>query len=163
MTGEHDRDAEDVGRSAWAGVLVGLGLVAAVDEIVFHQLLRWHHFYDGAASDVGLVSDGLLHAGSVIALVVGIFLVADVNRRGTANRGGLVGGVLAGAGGFQVWDSFIHHKLLRLHQIRYGVDVLPYDVVWTVGGGLVLVAGLLMVLRARSAARRRPGWEGVGQ
>ena len=150
MDGLHGPRAAELGRSAWAGVLVGVGVVAAVDEIVFHQLLRWHHFYDRSTSGMGLVSDGLLHAGSLIALVAGFFLFADLNRRGVASRRSVLGGFLAGAGGFQVWDSFIHHKLLRLHQIRYDVDVLVYDVVWTVGGFLVLAVGVVLVWRARA-------------
>jgi uncharacterized membrane protein len=30
----------------WPGVLVGVGVAGSVDQIVLHQLLRWHHFYD---------------------------------------------------------------------------------------------------------------------
>jgi uncharacterized membrane protein len=32
------------GRNLLAGILLGLGTVAFVDEVVFHQLLHWHHF-----------------------------------------------------------------------------------------------------------------------
>ena len=27
-----------------AGVLMGVGVAAFIDETVFHQLLHWHHF-----------------------------------------------------------------------------------------------------------------------
>lgn len=43
----------------WSGILFGLGMIAFIDETVFHQLLHWHHFYDKSTTDVGLVSDGL--------------------------------------------------------------------------------------------------------
>ena len=33
-------------RNLWSGILFGVGLVAFVDEAVFHQILHWHHFYD---------------------------------------------------------------------------------------------------------------------
>ena len=46
-------------RSRWGGVLIGIGLMAAVDEIIFHKQLGWHHFYDGATPAMGLLSDGL--------------------------------------------------------------------------------------------------------
>lgn len=36
----------DVRSSTLVGVLIGIAIMAAVDEIVFHQLLAWHHFYD---------------------------------------------------------------------------------------------------------------------
>jgi len=35
-----------VKRTIRSGVLAGIGLVAFIDETVFHQLLHWHHFYD---------------------------------------------------------------------------------------------------------------------
>ena len=38
--------APEGGRSLLAAGMIGLGVMAAVDEIVFHQLLDWHHFYD---------------------------------------------------------------------------------------------------------------------
>ena len=69
-------------RTIWSGVLTGVGLVAFLDETVFHQLLHWHHFYDGSTLAVGLVSDGLFHAGGFIALVAGLFLLADTHHRG---------------------------------------------------------------------------------
>ena len=49
-------------RSTWVCALIGVGLMAAIDEIVFHQLLSWHHFYDRSTSEVALMSDGILHA-----------------------------------------------------------------------------------------------------
>src|SRR3712207_8101486 len=51
-------------------------------SIVFHQLLHWHHFYDRASGAAGLVSDGLLHAGTFSAAVAGMALLADARRRG---------------------------------------------------------------------------------
>lgn len=50
------------GRNALSGVLFGVGLVAFIDETVFHQLLHWHHFYDLGTPELGLVSDGFFHA-----------------------------------------------------------------------------------------------------
>lgn len=51
-------------RNIWSGILFGIGLVAFLDEAVFHQLLHWHHFYDRSTTEIGLVSDGLFHAFS---------------------------------------------------------------------------------------------------
>ena len=78
----YDAAGKQTGRSIWSGVLAGIGLVAFIDETVFHQLLHWHHFYDKSTLAVGLVSDGLFHAGGFIAMVAGLFLLADVHRRG---------------------------------------------------------------------------------
>jgi hypothetical protein len=58
-------------------------VTAAVDEIVFHQILGRHHFYDRATTSAGLLSDGLLHTAELLALSAGFFLYADLRRRGS--------------------------------------------------------------------------------
>src|SRR5690606_16671796 len=72
-------------RSTWGAFLIGVAVMAAVDEIVFHQILGWHHFYDGATLEIGLLTDGLLHAFELFALVAGFFLLAHEWRGGTFN------------------------------------------------------------------------------
>jgi uncharacterized membrane protein len=135
-------------RSTVSGVLAGLGLVAFVDETVFHQLLHWHHFYDRSTPDVGLVSDGLFHAFGFVAVVTGLFLLADLRRRRALLLRRWVGGVLLGAGGFQLYDGLVQHKVLGLHQIRYGVDLLPYDLTWNVLAVVLVVVGAVLTLRS---------------
>lgn len=142
-------------RSVAGGALLGIGLAAFVDEAVFHQLLHWHHFYDRSTPGAGLVSDGLLHAGSWLATVAGLFLYADLRRRGGPSRPSWWTGVFLGAGGFQLFDGLVDHKLLRVHQIRYGVDLTPYDWAWNAAGAVLLLAGLLLWRRARRTARSR--------
>ena len=140
------------GRSLGAGVLAGLGTAAFVDEVVFHQLLHWHHLYDRATTAVGLASDGLLHAFDFAALVAGLFLFADLQRRRAAVPQRFWGGALLGAGAFQLYDGLVQHKVLGLHQVRYGVDLLPYDLAWNLAGAAAALAGVLVLLLAR---RRR--------
>jgi uncharacterized membrane protein len=137
--------------STWGGVLIGLGLVAAIDEIVLHQLLRWHHFYDKSTPTAGLVSDGVLHAASVVAMVAGFFVLLDLRRGRVLSSGHAWAGLLLGMGAFQLWDGTINHKLLGLHEIRYGVDVLPYDLTWQ-AVALVLLAGGALLLRRQARA-----------
>jgi len=139
-----DAPAYDAGRSIWSGVLCGIGLAAFVDETVFHQLLHWHHFYDGSTPAVGLVSDGLFHAGGFVALVVGLFLLADTQRRRQFVPKRWWGGLLVGAGAFQAYDGTVQHKLLGLHQIRYHVTLWPYDLTWLAVAVVLLVAGALL-------------------
>ncbi|HSU36639.1 MAG TPA: DUF2243 domain-containing protein [Propionibacteriaceae bacterium] len=137
-------------RNTTSGVLAGVGLIAFLDETVFHQLLHWHHFYDKSTTDIGLVSDGLFHALGFFAVVSGLFLFADLRRRESLNWTRWIGGVLLGAGGFQLYDGLVQHKLMRLHQIRYEVDVIPYDVTWNVIAALLIVVGIVLTIRARS-------------
>lgn len=151
-------------RSLVAGILVGLGIAAFVDETVFHQLLHWHHFYDKSTPDVGLVSDGLFHAGGWLAVVAGLFLYADLRRGGGPVRSLWWAGVCLGIGGFQLYDGTFQHKALRLHQIRYDVNVAPYDWTWNIIAVLFLLAGAaLLVLpwrRARAGEGRGAGRAG---
>ncbi|MCC2314105.1 DUF2243 domain-containing protein [Cellulomonas xiejunii] len=141
-------------RSAGAAALVGGGFMAAVDEIVFHQVLAWHHFYDRGTPDVALVSDGLLHAVELVAVVAGFFLLLDQRRRGVLAVRAAWAGFLLGAGAFQLFDALVDHKLLRVHQVRYGVDLLPYDVAWTASAVVLIAAGAALWPRARRQAAR---------
>ncbi|MFK8906927.1 DUF2243 domain-containing protein [Streptomyces sp. YS-3] len=144
-------------RSVWSGVLIGVGIAAFVDETVFHQLLHWHHFYDKSTPGAGLVSDGLFHAFGWLAVVTGLMLVADLRRRGALSGVGLTGGILLGAGFFQLYDGTVQHKLLKLHQIRYHVDLVPYDWTWNVLAVILLAVGAVLV--RRSSTREAPGTE----
>jgi uncharacterized membrane protein len=153
MTAPTAGQALRAGRTLTAGVLLGLGTVAFIDETVFHQLLHWHHFYDRATTDVGLVSDGLFHAFSWFATVASLFLVADLRRERTFWGRRFLAGWLVGAGGFQLYDGLVQHKVLGLHQVRYGVDLTPYDAVWNVVAALLLIAGTALAVTTARAAR----------
>lgn len=134
--------------SVLAAALIGVAAMAAVDEVVFHQILGWHHFYDRATPAVGLLSDGLLHAAELVALAGGFFWFADLRRRGALVPLAAWGGFLLGAGAFQLFDGVVDHKVLRVHQIRYGVELLPYDLAWNIAAALLLLAGALVTWRA---------------
>jgi uncharacterized membrane protein len=141
-------------RSWWPAALTGMGLAGLVDVIVFHQLLGWHHFYDQSTMAVGLTSDGLLDLALTAALVVG--LVALVETAGPVARWGrhTWGAILAGFGGFNLFDGVVDHKLLRLHQIRPGVaDQFPYDAVWIGLSLLILAVGVGLVRGDAQAGR----------
>ena len=136
-------------RTLLATALIGIGVMAAVDEIVFHQVLAWHSFYDRSTPAIGLLSDGLLHAASLVLLVAGFFLVADLRRAGTLAPRSAWAGLLLGLGGFQLFDGLVDHKLLRVHQVRYGVDLLPYDLAWNIAAAALLAGGVVLALRSR--------------
>ena len=126
--------------------------MAAIDEIVFHQLLAWHHFYDHATLPVALFSDGLLHTAEIVVLVAGFFGLADLRRRRALAPVSAWGGFFLGAGGFQVFDGIVDHKVLQVHQIRYGVNLLPYDLVWNAVGVVLLLIGVALARRGRTEA-----------
>ncbi len=145
-------DISDPARSRWGAALIGIAIMAGVDEIIFHQVLGWHHFYDLSTPAVGLLSDGLLHSAELIALVAGFFMLLDLRRRNALAAAWVWAGFFIGMGGFQLFDGIIDHKVLRLHQIRYGVNLLPYDVAWNLTGLVLLLVGIVLLGRARSTA-----------
>ncbi|MFC3038669.1 DUF2243 domain-containing protein [Virgibacillus xinjiangensis] len=137
-------------RNLWSGILFGLGLVAFLDEMIFHQLLGWHHFYDRSTTQIGLLSDGLFHAFSWFATVGSLFMVADLRRRSAWWVKRWIGGVLLGLGAFNLYDGIVQHKLMRLHQIRYDTDnLLLYDLAWNLIATIILIIGIVVVLQTR--------------
>lgn len=141
-------------RNLWSGFLFGIGLVAFIDEAVFHQLLHWHHFYDKSTSDIGLISDGLFHALSWFATIAGLFLFADIRRRNGLRITRWIGGLLLGAGMFQLYDGTIQHKLMRIHQIRYVENVWIYDWVWNIIALILLIVGMYLIFLTRDKKQR---------
>jgi uncharacterized membrane protein len=135
------------GRNIFSGCLLGIGFVAFIDETVFHQLLHWHHFYDKSTPDIGLVSDGVFHAFSWFSTVAGAFLVSDLRRRNAWWPKRWIGGFMVGGGGFNLFDGTVQHKIMRIHQIRYNVEIAPYDWVWNIFAAIMLIAGLIIVFR----------------
>lgn len=137
-------------RTVLSGVLFGCGVAASmIDLLVFHLGLQWHHFYDLSTTEVALVTDGVLHAVGWFVTVAGLFLLADVRRRAPVRRARWVGAAVTGVGLFQLLDGVVSHKLLGIHQIRYGVDLLLYDVVWIGSAAALLGAGLVVLRRTR--------------
>jgi uncharacterized membrane protein len=143
-------------RSLLTGTMLGTAVMAAVDTIVFHQLLGWHHFYDRSTPDVSLLSDGLLQTAYLALLVAGFFWLADLRRRRTLARRSAWAGFVLGLGAFQLFDGVVDHKLLAVHQIRYDVDLLPYDLAWNGTAVVLLVVGAVLAWRSRNESRIRP-------
>ncbi|MBO3064884.1 DUF2243 domain-containing protein [Staphylococcus shinii] len=144
-------------RNLWSGILFGLGVAAFIDEVVFHQLLAWHHFYDKSSMAIGLVSDGLFHAFSWFATVASLFLLADIKRRNSFWVKRWVSGMLLGLGFFQLYDGLIQHKIFQIHQIRYEVNVLPYDIVWNAIAVIILIVGFIVFIQTQKYIRRKRG------
>lgn len=138
-------------RSVMAALPLGIAAMAAIDEIVFHQLLAWHHFFDRATPVIALFSDGLLHSAELILMVLGVFLFARLWQERAVHRRAAQGGFLLGMGGFQLFDGIVDHKILGIHQIRYVENLWIYDLCWNGVAFLLLLAGAVLVRRAGRA------------
>jgi uncharacterized membrane protein len=98
----------------------------------------------------------VFHAFGFFAVVASLFLFADLRRRDGLWWTRWWGGVLIGAGSFQLYDGLVQHKVFGLHQIRYDVDLLPYDLVWNVAAALMIIIGVGLTVATgsrRTAAR----------
>jgi uncharacterized membrane protein len=131
----------------WTGFLVGVALIGGLDEIVFHQLLQWHHFYLHTTEFWRTVSDGLFHAFTTGIWFVGTVLLWYQRHRLAKVIGQHLfwAGLLFGMGAFQLFDGTVSHKLIQIHPVRTGVDVIwPYDAAWIASGLLLLAQGWLL-------------------
>ncbi|ALI98466.1 DUF2243 domain-containing protein [Rufibacter tibetensis] len=153
-----DTEKANPKQSMYAAALIGVGVMAAVDEIIFHQVLAWHHFYDRSTPKIGLLTDGILHSAELIAIVAGFFMLLDLRRSHSIVKPRAWAGFFLGLGGFQLFDGLIDHKVLRLHQIRYVDNTLPYDIAWNLAALILLFLGLLLLNRAKNLERK----EGTG-
>lgn len=142
-------------RNFWSGILFGVGIMAFGIGTVFHQLLQWHHFYDLSNEETGIFSDGILNLVAWIVTVSGLFLFSSLRKRKALWPKRWVGSGLMGSGFYLLFDGIIIHKLLGLHQIRYGYDLFPYDVAWIAGGAVFSLTGLVMVLQTKKENLRK--------
>lgn len=140
-----------------SGVFIGIGVMALIDEIIFHQLLQWHHFFDFNTMQFGIFSDGLLNSFALFAIVAGIFLFAHVTKMYSYSLLRWWSGIFIGLGSFQLFDGIVSHKLLQIHQIRYGVELLPYDIAWNASAILLLAVGIFMWLKTRKSSVSKAG------
>ena len=148
MSRRHTTDDTTAIRPArLTGGVLGVGLMGAADEILFHQLLQWHNFYVHSTDYWRVASDGLFHLFTTSLLGLAAFLLWRQRRRFstlTSSRP-FWSGIFLGAGGFQLFDGVVNHKLLRLHPVREGAEnILLYDAGWIVSGLLFLYCGWLL-------------------
>ncbi|WP_128253128.1 DUF2243 domain-containing protein [Falsirhodobacter deserti] len=141
--------AHDTRRSLLAAFLLGAGIMAGVDEILFHQILRWHHFFDRSTPAIAIISDGLLHSAELILMVLGFLMFNDLRRRTMLSAAHAKAGFMLGLGAFQLFDGIVNHKILQLHQVRYVDPVWAYDLAWNAVGAALLICGLALLRRAR--------------
>lgn len=139
--------------SLWAGVLLGIGVAGTLDGVILHEFLQWHNFYVHTTRFWRIFIDGAFHLFSGAMLLLGALrLWALRGRIGQACGRALAAGIFLGAGGFNLYDGTIQHKVLRLHPVRERVpNQLPYDLAFNAVALLLLLAGWLLW---RGRARR---------
>ncbi|WP_309119034.1 DUF2243 domain-containing protein [Paenibacillus sp.] len=140
----------------YGGILLGIGLAGAFDGIVFHQLLQWHSVYMHTHRHGQIVSDGVFHAFTVVALAVSAVMLWRAGHPGGLARGKrlLVSGALLGAGGFNVVEGIVNHHLLQLHHVKQGDPYeLLYDLAYLAVSALIFAYGLYLRQGGRAEGR----------
>lgn len=114
--------APDVRPVVRAGVALGVGLMAMLDGVLFHQVLQWHHMVSERTGSMAtnVLADGLFHAAAFLVTLTGVVLLWRVMRatRGHAGSRALVGSALLGCAAFNLADVVVAHFLLRLHWLH---------------------------------------------
>ena len=129
------------------GAVLGVGVAGTLDEVLFHQLLQWHNFYVHTTERWRIVSDGLFHLFTSLLLFAGALMLWRARERVASFRDAraLMAGTLLGAGGFNLFDGIVNHKLLQLHPVREGVaNILVYDLVWNLVAAAVAAVGWVL-------------------
>lgn len=135
----------------WGGVL-GFGLGALVDVMIFHQVFQTHHllsgFYDPLTYDglrTNVMFDGLFSLAMLAITGVGMVMLWRTANSAARPLPSLVvvGAGLVGAGVFNVYDGIVDHYLLGLHDVVHGTEA--YNPHWVVVSVLMLGAGLAVL------------------
>lgn len=149
-------------------VILGVGLGIFFDGIVLHQILQWHHFVSNWSPaetvermEFNTYWDGLLHSFAYVCVAVGLFLLWRAARQAGGMWSGrrLLGAVLIGWGGFNIFDGVINHLVLEIHHVNERVDraLWPiYDAGFIIWGVAMLLIGFLLL---RGVRREMPAAE----
>jgi uncharacterized membrane protein len=153
----------------WAGVLLGIGLGGFFDGIVLHQILQWHHMLSDQGNypvttvdglEVNTLWDGLFHATTYVAVVVGLALMWRTGRlthKPWSTRF-LLGLLMVGWGTFNLVEGTINHHLLSIHHVNETVARSQWkwwDLGFLLWGGVMVPGGWLMA-RSRDLESRDP-------
>jgi uncharacterized membrane protein len=145
-------------------IVLGFGLGAFVDGIVFHQLLQWHAMLSArippetlSAKSLNMFWDGLFHAVAWVVTLAGVVRLWSLRARRPEPlpRAVLAGGLLAGWGIFNVAEGVLDHLVLGLHNVKENSDVaLAWNLGFLAFSALLVAAGLALARRARPVPTR---------
>lgn len=148
----------------WSGLLLGIGFGGFFDGIVLHQILQWHHMLSDhgnypvttvAGLEVNTLWDGLFHATTYIAVVVGLALLWRASQlpHSPWSTRLLIGLLLMGFGSFNIVEGVINHQILGIHHVNETVPAdqwLWWDLGFLLWGAVMLIGGWSL---ARSGER----------
>ncbi len=141
------------------GLILGIGVGGFIDGILLHQILQWHNMLSNRIAPdtvvgkaVNMFWDGIFHAFTLIAVIIGIASLARLLRRPEINPAPqlMYGGMLAGWGLFNLVEGLIHHQILKLHNVmEFTPDPDPWNYGFLASGVLFMLIGTRIVYAKR--------------
>jgi uncharacterized membrane protein len=132
------------------GLILGLGLGGFIDGIALHQIAQWHNMGSAVLPPTTMDAmmqnmrwDGFFHVATLVLTIVGVVLLWQEGRRGTAPASlrVLFGQMILGWGIFNLVEGLIDHHLLGLHHVRdVPMHVPAYDWIFLAVGGVLFIA-----------------------
>lgn len=162
---ESERLVQRRGRLVWGVGLLGFGIGGFFDGIVLHQVLQWHHMLSNVVSpatlaglELNVVADGLFHAVTYIATLLGVALTWGAVRHTHTPWSWLVpiGGILVGWGIFNLAEGIVDHHVLQVHHVRSGQYQLVWDLGFLAWGAVMLVIGAWILRTGIRRIRQQP-------
>jgi uncharacterized membrane protein len=143
-----------------AGFVLGVGMGACVDGILFHQILQIHQMVSNiifpdtlVKADINMFWDGLFDAFAWTMTLIGIVLLwkAAKNANVPNLTRVLVGAMLAGMGAFNLIEGVIDHHILQLHHVvqrAASPAQLYWDLAFLASGIILLCVGCYIIRRS---------------
>jgi uncharacterized membrane protein len=149
-----------------AAMILGAGLGALADGIVFHQILQLHNMLSARLPRTSLVNaeinmfwDGVFHACAWLTTALGVAMLwrATAQPRGRHAERVLAGGLLLGWGLFNVIEGVIDHALLELHHVFENGDHLTWDMAFLAWGAAMIGLGTALIRTPPPIAANKGG------
>jgi uncharacterized membrane protein len=147
-------------------VLLGAGLGAFANGILFRQFLQWHHVVssavppvDAAALHANVVWDGVSYLIGWLFTVAGVVLLFRAARRDDVVWSGRIfsGTMLFGWGLYNFLEGMIDCVIAGIHHVRPGPHQLAWDLGFVaIGGVAFMIAGYLIGRTEISGDRMSP-------
>jgi uncharacterized membrane protein len=146
--------------------IMGAGIAAVFDGVVFHQVLQWHHMLSAwhppttvANLKLNTRADGWFDLAAFALLLAGVSFV----WRATALAGRrppwrlLAACAVMGAGAFNVVEGVVDHELLGIHHVREGAGAGTYDAVFLAASLAATLVGAYLLRRVQGEQRWKGG------
>lgn len=138
-----------------AGVVMGMGIGGFIDGILFHQILQLHGMVSNKLSidtfvgkAVNMFWDGIFHALTLIAVMIGFALLVRLLKRRDINPSPrlALGGAIGGWGIFNLVEGIIHHQIIKLHNVNeYSLQPEVWNYSFLASGIILMALGYLLI------------------